>query len=206
MTLLIPLVDYNLFLKLILISEQPGTPGMLQTLGLMRSDLLFNLGYAVLWIGLFAVARRGLLRWIVVILFHLSAILLALITTSANQYFKTTGSTLDYSEIAYAFNAPGEVKGIIASAASPILWAFVGLVLLYAIFGPWLITRVVSRWRTRPADGNVSGRLGLESLIFFLMAFGLVLLSVPAASGDSSKSFSRDPVALHQKSIGDAIR
>lgn len=194
LSLLIPLVDYNLFLKLTLISAQPGTPGILRTLGLMRSDLLFNLGYAALCIGLFAVARRGPFRWAVVILFHASAVLVALITTSAHQYFEKTGSTLDYGMIAYAFNSPGEVKGIIASAASPVLWIFVALVLLYAIFGPWLITRIVSRWRDQPADGQLSGRFGLESLIFFLLAFGLVLLSVPASSDGVSKSFSRDPI------------
>ncbi len=194
LSLLVPLINYNLFLKLTLISAQPGTPGILRTLGLMRSDLLFNLGYAALCIGLFAVARRGPIRWIVVVFFHISAVLVALITTSAHQYFKTTGSTLDYSMIAYAFNSPGEVKGIIASAASPILWAFVGLLLLYAILGPWLITRIVSRWRDQPADVHASGKLGLESLIFFLLAFGLVLLSVPASSGGASKSFSRDPI------------
>jgi lipoteichoic acid synthase len=62
LSLLVPLIDYDLFLKLMLISGRPGTPGMLQTLGLMRSDLLFNLGYAALCIGLFAVAHRGPLR------------------------------------------------------------------------------------------------------------------------------------------------
>ncbi len=194
LSLLVPLVNYNLFLKLIRISAQPGTPGTLQTLGLMRSDLLFNLGYAALWIGLFAVARRGPFRWVVVVLFHASAILVALITTSAHQYFNKTGSTLDYGMIAYAYNSPGEVKGIIGSSGSPILWVFVSLVLLYVIFGPWLITRSVSRWREQPTDGHASGRVGIESLIFFLLAFGLLLLSVPASSTGEGKSFSRDPI------------
>ncbi len=67
-----------------------------EDLTLMRSDLLFGLGYGVLlWVGLFAAARDAS-RWIVVGLFHVvSEVFVALITTSAYQYFKVTGSTLD---------------------------------------------------------------------------------------------------------------
>ena len=60
-------------------------------LGLMRSDVFFNLGYALLWVGLFAVAGGGLLRRIVVVLFHATTILVVLVTTCAYQYFGRPG-------------------------------------------------------------------------------------------------------------------
>src|SRR3712207_8378261 len=48
----------------------PYTTLFRSALQLMRSDVFFNLGYALLWIGLFAAARRGFLRRVVVVLFH----------------------------------------------------------------------------------------------------------------------------------------
>lgn len=49
----------------------------------MRSDVLFNAGYGILWIGVFAVARRGMLRKAAVVLFHLISLLVVTITTVA---------------------------------------------------------------------------------------------------------------------------
>jgi lipoteichoic acid synthase len=61
-------------------------PGLTESLGLMRSDLLFSLGYALLWIGLFAMARKGLSRHVVVGLFHVATVFVALISAFAYQY------------------------------------------------------------------------------------------------------------------------
>src|SRR3712207_3484753 len=83
-SLLVPLVVYNLLLKAIRIHSQQEIAEGLSTLGLIRSDLLFNLGYALLWIGLFALAKRGFPRRLVVVLFHASAVLVAATTTSAH--------------------------------------------------------------------------------------------------------------------------
>src|ERR687897_81175 len=93
--LLIPFVIYDLVLKGVLVFAGSGNPGLLGGLGLMRSDLVFNLGYMLLWVCLFALARRRASRWIVVGLFHVVTMLVALVTTSAYQYYKVTGSTLD---------------------------------------------------------------------------------------------------------------
>ncbi|MCV5233574.1 hypothetical protein OFC56_41070, partial [Escherichia coli] len=56
--LLVPLIAYNLALKAARISSLPDEHGLVGSLVLIRSDLLFGLGYALFWIGLFAVARR----------------------------------------------------------------------------------------------------------------------------------------------------
>ena len=90
---------------------------------LIRSDLLFNLGYALLWIGLFALARRRLLRWAVVVLFHGVTVVIVLITTCAHFYFEETGSTLDLNIIVYTLTTLGEIKDVIGSVASPAIWA-----------------------------------------------------------------------------------
>jgi hypothetical protein len=78
--LLVPFVVYDLVLKAILVFSQSESPGFLGGFGLMRSDLLFNVGYALFWMGVFAVARRGAYRWVAVVLFHLVTISVALLS------------------------------------------------------------------------------------------------------------------------------
>ena len=95
LSLLVPFVAYDLALKGSLVVSWPKDLELAEDLTLMRSNLLFDLGYVLLWVGLFAAARRRSSRWIVVGLFHVVTIFVALITTSAYQYFKVTGSTLD---------------------------------------------------------------------------------------------------------------
>src|SRR5919107_4839304 len=81
LSLLIPFVVYNLALKaLILSSRNVESVGQFRVSTLrilaygMWSDVFFVLGYALLWIGLFAAARKGPLRWVVLVLFHATAI------------------------------------------------------------------------------------------------------------------------------------
>src|SRR5215216_7452105 len=75
LSLLVPLVAYNVVLKVVRIATQFEVPGPLGFLDQVRSDLLFNLGYAVLWIGIFAAVRGGVGRMISLVLFHVSAML-----------------------------------------------------------------------------------------------------------------------------------
>ena len=104
--LLIPFVVYDLILKGLLVASWPEDPGLLGGLDLMRSDLLFCLGYVALWVVLFAATRRGLSRWVVVGLFQAVTVLVVLITTCAYQYFKVTGSTLDSDYIILWLSSP----------------------------------------------------------------------------------------------------
>jgi hypothetical protein len=127
---------YNLTLKAIRIHSQQEVMEGLSAVGLMRSDLLFNVGYALLWVGLFALARRGYLRKLVVVFFHASAVLVAATTTSAHQYFQETGSTLDFNTIVYSLRKWGEIEDVVASVASPAISALVVGVLYYAVIGP----------------------------------------------------------------------
>jgi hypothetical protein len=54
---LVPLIVYNLALKAYDVASRPGEPELSRTLKLMRSDVFFNLGYALFWVGLFATTR-----------------------------------------------------------------------------------------------------------------------------------------------------
>ena len=100
LSLLVPFVVYDLVLKAIDVASQPGEHGPARTLDLMRSDLFFSLGYALLWIGLFAAVRGGSLRWVVVVLFHAVTMLVVSVITCAHQYLRENGTTLDYGTIA----------------------------------------------------------------------------------------------------------
>jgi lipoteichoic acid synthase len=53
LSLLVPFAVYNLALKVYDVASRPEKLGLARTLKLMRSDVFFNLGYALLWTGLF---------------------------------------------------------------------------------------------------------------------------------------------------------
>ena len=196
LALLVPLTVYNLVLKGIRIHVEEEHAGLGTVFELIRSDLLFNLGYALLWIGLFALARRGLLRRLVLVLFHASAVLVGAITTCAHFYFEETGSTLDLNIIVYSLTTLGEINDVIASVASPAVWALAVAVLCYAVLGPWLITCLIYRWRNRRATMRApttrASRLG--ATVVCLAGVALAFFSVPVESGGASVSFSRDAV------------
>ncbi len=187
--LLVPLAVYNLVLKAASVALQDGAGGFPETLSLMRSDLLFNAGYAILWVGLFAAVRRGVLRKIVVVLFHAVSLLVVAITTIAYQYFEATGSTLDWSVIVFYVGTLGEVKSIIASEAPWYAWVVLVVALLYVVVGPWFVARIAAPRRgQRTADVSRLGAVGLG-----LISVGLVSLSLVPGTADANQSFSLSP-------------
>ncbi len=219
LSLLIPLIVYDLALKSILIFVVPHDPqiegagglmqirlhapepmGLVEGLALLQSDLLFNLGYAVLWIGLFAVVRKGLFRRLIVVLFHLLTICIALITTIAYQYYKVTGSTLDSATLLLGISSFNELSSLIASEVSAELLALVCVMLGYLAFGPLLLTVWVGWWRGRldtdDVDGNRRQRRLMSMFALGLVACVLFWLSLlpGVASASVSKSFARDAV------------
>jgi arylsulfatase A-like enzyme len=161
----------------------------------MRSDVFFNLGYALLWLGLFGAARRGPLRRAVVFLFHVTTMLVAIIRASAHEYFRETGTTLDYDIVALWLTRPKDVKQMTPRSA----WVLLAAALSYIALGPWLVSRALGRWRgwsARPLDGTpgeASFFLGPLGLILQALGFGsLSLLTGPGTPG-AGKSFARDP-------------
>ena len=196
LSLLIPFIVYDLLLKGLLVSQQPEEGGLAGSIWLMQSDLLFNLGYVLLWVGLFAAARRPLARRIVVFLFHAATITVALITTSAYQYFKVTGSTLDTDYLLLWFSSPEGTGGAIASELTLGISILILAILAYAILGPPLVTRFFVGWRGWSAitDARNAEISWLRVAGVGLAAYGLLSFSLlpPAGSVSASKSFSRD--------------
>jgi arylsulfatase A-like enzyme len=193
-SLLVPLVVYDLVLKEIRIDSQEGLQGGFAAFALIRSDLLFNLGYVFLWVGLFALTRQSRFRWLVVVLFHTVAAIILATTTSAHEYFQETGSTLSFSVIAYSLGRLGEIKGVIGSVTSLATWAWLLVILGYIAIGPWTIATLVCG---KPGPEVSSGSPGMSRLFALgacLMSVGLIILSLPASAGGAGKSFSRDAV------------
>ena len=197
LSLLIPFVVYNLTLKALDVASRPNEPGLALTLDLMRSDILFDLGYAALWIALFALAHKGPLRWTVVFLFHTATLLVAIVSTLAHHYLHETGMTLGYGIIALWLPKFGEVKPILVQVVPLSGWIVLSAVLFYATFGPWLVTRGIEGWRRRPwaslserPEISFLGPLGI-----FLLAFGFGSLSVLVGSNPAAAStaLARDP-------------
>jgi lipoteichoic acid synthase len=198
LALLVPLVVYDLVLKGIRIHSEEEHTGLVTVLALIRSDMLFNLGYALFWIGLFALARRGLARWLVVGLFHGVTVVVVVITTCAHFYFEETGSTLDLNIIIYSLTTLGEINDVIASVASPAIWALAAAVLCYVVLGPWLATWLVCRWRRwrnrRELTGRTVGVSPIGAAVVCAVGIVLGLFAVPVQSSGASISFSRDAV------------
>jgi len=193
-SLLVPLVIYNLVLKGIRIRSQDEVFGVLAALDLVRSDLLFNLGFAFLWVGLFALTRRSRWRWPVVILFHASTILVVGTTTAAHQYFQETGSTLSLNIITYSLRSLGEIKDVIGSVTSPAVWFAVLAILDYFVLGPWMISRLIYGRRRGPESSGSLATARLFAVGACTVSLGFIFLSLPVDAGEVSKSFSRDPV------------
>ena len=193
LSLLVPLVIYNLTLKALDIASLPkgGEHGLATTLNLMWSDIFFNLGYVLFWIALFAVVHRGPLRWAVVILFHLTTMLVVIVTTCAHEYFRQNGTTLDYSIIAEWIPKFEEIKPILLRDVSLLAWMLLAAALFYAALGPLILTRALVRWRggSGRSPAVPAGASFLSPLGLWLLAFGFGSLSL--LTGTSA--LARDP-------------
>ena len=197
LSLLVPFAVYDLTLKALTLLTQPG---LALSLDLMRSDILFDLGYALLWIGLFAAARRGTLRRVILTLFHASTVLVVVVCASAYLYFKETGTTFDYNIVALWLPQLGEVKSVLTGVVPVSSWALLAGLLLYTTFGPWLLTRTVGRrpgWTGsvlvrgfQESEGSFLGSLGLCIMALGFLSFSFLIDFSPA---DASKSLARDP-------------
>jgi len=198
LSLLAPFVVYNLALKAydVVVALRFGGAGFARALRLMWSDVSFNLGYAALWLGLFATTRRGPLRRAVVVLFHVTSVFVAFVRASAHQYFQETGTTLDYDIIALWGPRYDEIKPMLKM---PLLTrVLLAVCLSYATLGPWLVTRAVARrrgWCRRslkaPPETSTSSPLWLFLLAAF---FGALSLPTGPGTAGAGRSFARDPL------------
>ncbi len=195
LSLLAPLAVYNIALKVLRISAQVEMPGPIGFLDQIRSDILFNAGFAALWIGLFAVVRSGGFRGVLTFLFHFSCILMMILTTSSHFYFQTTGSPLDYTMISLTFTSFGEIQGIIASEMNVLHWLLISLVLFYGVAGPAIVTRLArGDWHVPSwTRGSVTGGYGGAAAVCFVSGLFVLLSALPSVTG-ASNNFSRDAI------------
>jgi lipoteichoic acid synthase len=200
--LLVPFVAYDLGLKVVRIASLTDEHGPLGYLQLVQSDVMFNLGYALLWVGLFAVVKQGLWHALVVGLFHSSTIMLALIATAAHRFYEVTGSTLDFDVVLFFLSSPGEVWAVAASEVTPLLVVAASAALLYAVLGPLLIAHLVARRGASASAGAARlgisrrGFAGLCAAAVALFSLSLLPGGVAAHANESaahaSESFSRE--------------
>lgn len=193
LSLLVPLCLFNVSLKVIRIVTQLDAPGPLGFLDQARSDVFFNLGYAVLWIGLFSFIRSGIPRYALLILFHVSALVVAMLTTSAHFFYKSTGSALSFDFVALSLSKFGEVQGAITSEATTLRWLLLSMVLFYVVAGPAIVTFFMTRDWHIPV--RTPGRPWAAPLVMCAAALAFAGISLlPSATG-ASDTFSRDSLA-----------
>jgi lipoteichoic acid synthase len=200
LSLLVPFVVYNLGLKA---ASMLSVPGLALNPNLILSDIFFNVGYALFWVGIFAAARRGLMRWAVVFLFHTATMLVALVSTCAYLYFQETDTTLEYGTIAEWTTRFDKIESVLQKIP-PTVWIVLAISLLYATLGPFVLTRAVE-WRR--------GRLGTSSLvrppkISFVVSLGLLLLALGFGAQSAliaTTALARDPfVNVVMTGVGEA--
>jgi len=197
LSMLGPLLAYNVLLKVVRVATQFEVPGPLGFLDQVRSDLLFNLGYVVLWIGIFAAVRGGVARLIALVLCHLLAILIVALTTIAHSFFEKTGSTLSMDFLLSSLSSMEIIWKIVESETTVVQWVGLGFTLMYVIFGPAVVTRLTtSGWHLprRNAGRRNAGRVRMVLPAACLGALALFSLSLlPSATG-AGNAFSRDAV------------
>jgi lipoteichoic acid synthase len=193
LSLLVPVFFYNVALKVVRVATQFEAPGPLGFLDEVRSDLLFNLGYALLWMGVFAVVRGGIPRLAALGFFHISSILVVVLTTSAHIFFDKTGSMLSLSFVLASLATFGEIQGVIESEIQLVHWLVIPVAILYGSVGPAAVTRLATNGWYVPFRS--AGRRWMALLVVCLAAFALFSLSlVPSATG-AGNAFSRDALA-----------
>jgi lipoteichoic acid synthase len=192
-SLLVPLVVYNVVLKVIRIFTRPDVPGPLGFLDQVRSDLLFNLGYVALWIGIFAVVRSRWARLVALVVLHVSVVLVVVLTTSAHFFYEKTGSTLDWGFVIVSVSSLGEIKGAIGSETAALHWILVCVGLLYTVIGPTLMTRFFTgAWRPAAKSAGQPRKILLATCLAVLLLFSL---SVVPSVTNAGNAFARDPLA-----------
>ncbi|MDP8953197.1 MAG: sulfatase-like hydrolase/transferase [Actinomycetota bacterium] len=213
LSLLAPFAIYNLALKaydVVVASRSGGARA--RALRLMWSDMSFNLGYAFLWLGLFATARRGPLRRAVVVLFHVTSVLVAFVRAGAHQYFQKTGTTLDYDIIALWGPRYDEIKPMLKVPLPTRMLLAVSLV--YATLGPWLVTRAADRrggwYRRSPKATPEASSSGPLRLFVLASLFGALSLPTGPGTAGIGRSFARDPlvnlIVTGIKEVRDGLR
>ncbi len=191
--LLVPLFLYNITLKVIRIVTRSDAPGFLGFVDQIRSDLLFNLGFAALWVGVFIVVRTGWPRKVATILFHVSVVVVVVLSTSAHFFYTSTGSTLDLNFVIASVSSIGEVWGAIESETTLLHWTLLSVVLFYVLAGPALLTLLLAGTLLPTNEGtDRPGRVPLTVGLTTLLLFSLSVLPSVTNAGNA---FARDPVA-----------
>ena len=150
LSLLVPFILYDLILKGSLVLSWPKELAFAESFRLMRSDLLFCMGYALLWFSLFAVAKQGLWRMIVTFLFHADDDPGRADRDDCVPVFQ--GNRFDARLLAsfyISLSSPGGLVAVVQSEVSPGILTLLVAVLAYAVLGPFLVTRLDDRWRGR---------------------------------------------------------
>jgi lipoteichoic acid synthase len=192
-SLLVPLFLYNVALKIVRILTQFDAPGPLGFVDQVRSDVLFNVGYALFWIGVFAAVRGRAARVVSLILFHLATAVMVILSTSAHFFFEKTGSMLDIRFVISSLGSFGEIREVVFSETSALHWLLILGVLCYVVVGPAVITRLVTgEWQGAGRSPGLAWTVPAGAGAMALLLFSLSL--VPSMTG-AGNAFSRDALA-----------
>lgn len=190
--LLVPLALYGIALKLLRIASQQEIPGPLGVINQLSSDVAFGIGFGLGWMLIIAViGERRVLRRVVIVLMHISAVVVAAVSTAFHVYFQRTGSPLTLHRMISAFESFGSIAGLIGSEVSPSIAALLIGSVGYAIAGPALVRKLI----TGGGRANSRPRRPARRTWIPVTALTVALLVASCYSGPGSPSyFSRNAV------------
>jgi arylsulfatase A-like enzyme len=194
-SLLVPLSLYGIGVKAA--GSASEADGLAAFFSLLRSDLLFYAGYALLWTGLFVLARSGYPRRAAVVGLHAVSLVVVALATFAYQYFESTGTTMDFAVISFYLTTLGEVVQIMMSEAPWYAWVGLAGAVGYVLAGPALVVRLARRLSRgdgtqRSPEGNTN--LGVAASLC-MIAVGLISFSLFPGTAGADRSYSLTPVA-----------
>ena len=197
-SLLVPLSVYGIGLKAAGSADEAD--GMSAFFSLLRSDLLFYAGYALLWTGIFVLARSGYSRRAAVIGLHAVSLVVVALATFAYQYFESTGTTMDFAVISFYITTLGEIARVVAGSTPWYAWVVLAAAVAYVLAGPAVVLRLarrLSRTEGRAYGDGARERAPVRSVAtgLGLMAIGLLSMSFFPGTVDANRSYSLTPVA-----------
>ena len=179
LSLMVPLLIADISMSVIRVRTQYNPPAFGGFLDQIRSDVLINVGFLVLWVALFAKIRHGWGRTLVLVAFHLSVTTYALFAVLAHAFYLKTGSYLDISTLVLGLETFEEIQVVIASETTVGYWASLAGLALYGLVGPGLVTRLLHGGLQPYLLGSVPAPARRQRLAAAagLVAFALIGLS-----------------------------
>ncbi|MBA2665344.1 MAG: sulfatase-like hydrolase/transferase [Bradymonadaceae bacterium] len=161
--LAVPLALLHLVLKTLRVVDRGGVSGLLHVVDLFKSEVLFHAGFTIVGLALLALfGQRRRLQGAIFAGLQALAMAGAALEVMGHRFFLSTGSTLDFYLVTFAFSQLDETFAVISSEVPTRSFVLLGASVVFLLVVPWLLVWLWSR-RTQAASappGRLTARVG----------------------------------------------